>query len=115
MLFQKEKKFDYDEINLGTKKDFTKVILEHKKALNCLVVDEVVNENYPVIELHPKIMEKLQLSFDDTFQIMPYKPSPLDGKQPRKTSPLDGKEPLKTSPQHGKQLHTTSPMKESNS
>jgi len=53
----------------GTKRDFSTAILERKKALNRLVVDEAVNDDNSVVALHPDTMEKLQLFRGDTILI----------------------------------------------
>lgn len=53
----------------GTKRDFNTAILERKKALNRLVVDEAVNDDNSVVALHPDTMEKLQLFRGDTILI----------------------------------------------
>ena len=52
-----------------TKRDFSTAILERKKALNRLVVDEAVNDDNSVVALHPETMEKLQLFRGDTILI----------------------------------------------
>ncbi|KAL7613146.1 hypothetical protein Lser_V15G08389 [Lactuca serriola] len=40
----------------GTKRDFSTVILERKKAANRLVVDEAINDDNSVVSLHPETM-----------------------------------------------------------
>ena len=42
------------------KKDFSNVILERKKSVNRLVVDEAINDNNSVVAMYPAKMEKLQ-------------------------------------------------------
>ncbi|KAJ4972006.1 hypothetical protein NE237_005105 [Protea cynaroides] len=53
----------------GTKKDFSAAVLERKKAVNRLVVDEAVNDDNSVVTLNPETMEKLQLFRGDTILI----------------------------------------------
>lgn len=48
------------------KKDFSTAILERKKAINRLIVDEAVNDDNSVVAMHPETMEKLQLFRGDT-------------------------------------------------
>ncbi|XP_048592950.1 LOW QUALITY PROTEIN: cell division control protein 48 homolog D [Brassica napus] len=52
----------------GAKSDFSTAILEKKKAVNRLVVDEAINDDNSVVSLHPQsdTMEKLQLFRGDT-------------------------------------------------
>ena len=50
----------------GAKRDFSTAILEKKKAVNRLVVDEAINDDNSVVSLHPDTMEKLQLFRGDT-------------------------------------------------
>ncbi|KAL9344908.1 hypothetical protein Peur_062583 [Populus x canadensis] len=42
------------------KKDFSTMILERKKSINHLVVDEAINDNNSVVAMYPAKMEKLQ-------------------------------------------------------
>ncbi|KAL0805371.1 hypothetical protein Bca101_097862 [Brassica carinata] len=51
----------------GAKRDFSTAILEKKKAVNRLVVDEAINDDNSVVSLHPETMEKLQLFRGDTI------------------------------------------------
>ncbi|CAL9018089.1 unnamed protein product [Prunus brigantina] len=53
----------------GSKKDFTTAILDRKKAVNRLVVDEAIHDDNSVVMLHPESMEKLQLFRGDTILI----------------------------------------------
>ncbi|XP_040374734.1 uncharacterized protein LOC121052869 [Rosa chinensis] len=46
-------------VKLGTKRDFSTAILERKKAVNVLVVDEAIYDDNSVVTLHPETMEKL--------------------------------------------------------
>jgi transitional endoplasmic reticulum ATPase len=55
------------------KKDFSTVILERKKSVNRLVVDEVINDDNSVIAIHPAKMEKLQFFRGDIVLIKPKK------------------------------------------
>ncbi|KAF2564887.1 hypothetical protein F2Q70_00015946 [Brassica cretica] len=50
----------------SAKRDFSTAILERKKAVNRLVVDEAINDDNSVVSLHPDTMEKLQLFRGDT-------------------------------------------------
>ncbi|CAI7785266.1 unnamed protein product [Closterium sp. NIES-54] len=50
----------------GTKRDFSTAILDRKKALNRLIVDEAVNDDNSVVALNMKTMEELQLFRGDT-------------------------------------------------
>ncbi|MCO5567912.1 hypothetical protein L7F22_021608 [Adiantum nelumboides] len=49
----------------GMKRDFS-TILDRKKALNQLIVDEAVNDDNSVVSVNPKTMEKLQFFRGDT-------------------------------------------------
>ncbi|MCO5561673.1 hypothetical protein L7F22_015294 [Adiantum nelumboides] len=51
----------------GNKKDFSTAILDRKKALNRLIVDEAVNDDNSVVSLNMETMEKLQLFRGDTI------------------------------------------------
>ncbi|GJT47006.1 cell division control protein 48 homolog E [Tanacetum coccineum] len=51
----------------GTKHDFSRAILERKKAPNRLVVDEATNDDNSVVAIHPDTMEKLQLLIGETI------------------------------------------------
>ncbi|MCO5561671.1 hypothetical protein L7F22_015292 [Adiantum nelumboides] len=51
----------------GSKKDFSTAILDRKKALNRLIVDEAVNDDNSVVSLNTETMEKLQLFRGDTI------------------------------------------------
>ena len=42
------------------KKDFSTVILERKKFVNRLVVDEAISDNSSVVVMYPAKMKKLQ-------------------------------------------------------
>ncbi|PQM36977.1 hypothetical protein Pyn_05237 [Prunus yedoensis var. nudiflora] len=53
----------------GSKKDFTTAILDRKKAVNRLVVDEAIHDDNSVVTLHPESMERLQLFRGDTILI----------------------------------------------
>ncbi|ONI13681.1 hypothetical protein PRUPE_4G237600 [Prunus persica] len=53
----------------GSKKDFTTAILDRKKAVNRLVVDEDIHGDNSVVTLHPESMERLQLFRGDTILI----------------------------------------------
>ncbi|CAB4308569.1 unnamed protein product [Prunus armeniaca] len=53
----------------GSKKDFTTAILDRKKAVNRLVVDEAIHGDNSVVTLHPESMERLQLFRGDTILI----------------------------------------------
>ncbi|KAL6218746.1 hypothetical protein ACLB2K_011955 [Fragaria x ananassa] len=51
------------------KRDFNTAILNRKKAPNRLIVDEAVEDDNSVVQLHPETMEKLQLFRGDTVLI----------------------------------------------
>ncbi|VVA33925.1 PREDICTED: cell division [Prunus dulcis] len=53
----------------GSKKDFTTAILDRKKAVHRLVVDEDIHGDNSVVKLHPESMERLQLFRGDTILI----------------------------------------------
>ncbi|BFG29826.1 hypothetical protein CerSpe_161000 [Prunus speciosa] len=53
----------------GSKRDFTTAILDRKKAVNRLVVDEAIHDDNSVVTLHPESMERLQLFRGDTILI----------------------------------------------
>jgi transitional endoplasmic reticulum ATPase len=61
--------FSHEFCRKGSKKDFSTVILERKKAPNRLVVDEAVNDDNSVVALNMETMEKLQLFRGDTVLI----------------------------------------------
>lgn len=56
----------------AAKKDFSTAILERKKALNRLIVDEAVNDDNSVVSLNMETMEKLQFFRGDTILIKVY-------------------------------------------
>ncbi|GJQ92689.1 hypothetical protein Tco_0003828 [Tanacetum coccineum] len=43
----------------GTKHDFSRAILERKKAPNRLLVDEATNDDNSIVAIHADTMEKL--------------------------------------------------------
>ncbi|CAI7908975.1 unnamed protein product, partial [Closterium sp. NIES-54] len=55
-----------DAAGKGGKRDFSTAILDRKKALNRLIVDEAVNDDNSVVALNMKTMEELQLFRGDT-------------------------------------------------
>jgi len=59
------------------KKDFSTTILEWKKSVNRLVVDEAINDDNSVVAMHPVTMEKLQFFHGDTMLIKPKKPKKM--------------------------------------
>jgi len=54
---------------IGTKKDYNTIILEHKKVVNFLMIDEAITENNFVVCLHLDTMEKLHMIRRDTILI----------------------------------------------
>ncbi|KAJ0963625.1 hypothetical protein J5N97_028747 [Dioscorea zingiberensis] len=51
----------------GTKRDFSTAILERKKAVNRLIVDEAINDDNSMVAMNPETMEKLQPFRGDTI------------------------------------------------
>ncbi|CAN6852377.1 unnamed protein product [Brassica oleracea] len=78
----------------SAKRDFSTAILERKKAVNRLVVDEAINDDNSVVSLHPDTMEKLQLFRGDTVFLKvcavnkAWRKNSLEGKHDLKQIPV---------------------------